>query len=214
MKFHCSSMPKLMSASGKWTQTNESALLDIAIEQKYGMRKPIETDAMRKGTMVESDVIDLYANFKNKKLFKNKKFYENSTLCGTPDIITDEGIIDIKSSFDIWTFSSVNEKSAKDDYYWQGVSYCYLIGKSKFTLVYGLVDTPAEIQFNLYRRLAYTMTEEEAENVIARNHTYSHISPNKRLKIYEWDIPLLDFTRLDTRIAEAKSRLEEIINKI
>ena len=77
---------------------------------------------------------------------KNEEYFEDSHFCGTPDVILDDTIIDIKSSWDCFTFPLFEDEIPNKDYYYQLQTYMALTGLKKAKLVYVLMDTPESIE--------------------------------------------------------------------
>jgi|688.fasta_scaffold630090_2 hypothetical protein len=150
MKYRASAIGKLMtdsrSKSEALSETTKSYLLELWIEQNYGRKKVIDSKYMNKGIAVEEQSITLYSLHTGEFYKKNNYRHQNDYITGEPDIITDECIIDIKSSWDIFTFmASKHSKAINKDYYWQLQAYMDLFGKKSAKLVYVLSNTPDEI---------------------------------------------------------------------
>lgn len=150
MKYRASAIGKLMtearSKSEPLSETTKSYLLELWIENNYGRRKQIDSKYMIKGTTVEEESITLYSLHQCDFFKKNKERKENEFITGEPDIITDTHIIDIKSSWSIFTFmDSKFSKAINKDYYWQLQAYMSLFDKQAAKLVYVLTNTPDEL---------------------------------------------------------------------
>src|SRR5690606_29721418 len=106
----------------------------------------------------------------------NKKTLENDFIKGTPDVILTDKVVDIKTSWDIWTFLKVDETSANKAYLYQLLGYMWLTDTKKADLVYCLVDTPDDIMHEELRRLSYRYPEidqsEEKAAVFKRNFQF------------------------------------------
>jgi hypothetical protein len=96
---------------------------------------------------------------------------KNDFIKGTPDtfdgaeIITKaETIIDVKSSWDIFTFFKTFTKNMNKDYWWQLQGYMALTGATNSILAYCLVDTPEMLINDEKRRLMYKMGAISDEN--------------------------------------------------
>lgn len=191
-KFRCSGLRHLMTTpktkaerdAGMLSQTAKTYLMDIYICETFGRKKPeVMTGATTKGTIVESDSLDLLKKVTGKTYFKNKKHYENDWIKGTPDVVTtDDLVIDIKSNFDLWTFA----KADPETYKWQIVGYMMLTGKTKGQVDFCLVNTPEAVMYDEVRKLSWKMTEDEAENIVRKNHTFDDIPEQLRLKQYDF----------------------------
>jgi hypothetical protein len=66
---------------------------------------------------------------------------------GTPDVYTDELVIDTKCSWDYTTFLDAVTSPINKDYEAQLQVYMHLLGLKKAKLVYVMLDTPAEANY-------------------------------------------------------------------
>lgn len=160
-KFHPSSLGLLMTearAKGEVIgETTKAHLAECFVSHKYGRKKDITNKYIEKGLLAEEDSMDLYTLVKDKLFVKNTDVIENNFFVGTPDIITETEVIDLKTSWDIFTFHSVMVKPVNKMYYWQLQSYMDLTGKKEAKLVYCLVNTPFKLVEDEKRKLIYTM---------------------------------------------------------
>lgn len=140
-------MTKSRSKDGALSKTALSYVQDWYKEQIYGVKKNIDNKYLRKGISVEDNAIE-YAASELGWLFaeKNEEYFEDSHFCGTPDVILDDTIIDIKSSWDCFTFPLFEDEIPNKDYYYQLQTYMALTGLKKAQLVYVLMDTPESIE--------------------------------------------------------------------
>lgn len=117
-------------------------------EQKSGVRDDIDSKYFRKGNMCEDDAIDICAErFGLGILEKNIVHFNDEHFQGTPDVITDDFIIDTKCSWDYVTFLDAITSPINKDYEAQLQVYMHLTGIKKAKLVYALLDTPAEANY-------------------------------------------------------------------
>lgn len=209
-KFHCSGLANLMVNGRKkdevLSETTKGYLRDLWIKEMYArdFKYKSVTKYTRKGIMVESDSLDLVEVVTKKNYLKNLKLLENRWVCGTPDVITYGKVIDIKSSWDLWTFADVTEEKAKKDYFYQLLGYMWLTGKRRAQLMYCLVNTPDLLIEDEIYRLKYLMSEEEAD--AARiNYVYDDIAPKNRLKCYTFKYDREQIDDLKRRILLARA---------
>jgi len=117
-------------------------------EQKSGVRDEIDSKYFRKGNMCEDEAIDICAErFGLGILEKNIVYFNDEHFNGTPDVITDEFVIDTKCSWDYVTFLDAITSPINKDYEAQLQVYMHLTGIKKAKLVYALLDTPAEANY-------------------------------------------------------------------
>lgn len=165
-KFRASSIGTLMTNDRSGKQMGETAkqrLLEIYVKEKYGRDKELINKYITKGLQVEEDSITLYS--RNKKTFyrKNEDRLENDFICGTPDLYEGPSIkeatliIDIKSSWDLFTFWMVLHKPMNTAYVYQLQSYMALTGAKESKLVYCLVSTPAPLILDEMNKLKWKM---------------------------------------------------------
>jgi hypothetical protein len=117
-------------------------------EQKSGVRDEIDSKYFRKGNMCEDEAIDICAErFGLGILEKNIVHFNDEHFNGTPDVITDEFVIDTKCSWDYVTFLDAITSPINKDYEAQLQVYMHLLGLKKAKLVYVMLDTPAEANY-------------------------------------------------------------------
>jgi hypothetical protein len=117
-------------------------------EQKSGVRDEIDSKYFRKGNMCEDEAIDICAErFGLGILEKNMVHFNDEYFQGTPDVYTDEFVIDTKCSWDYVTFLDAITSPINKDYEAQLQVYMHLTGLKKAKLVYTLLDTPAEANY-------------------------------------------------------------------
>lgn len=160
-KFHASSLGKIMTGSkdkdDPLGETCKGHLLECWIKETYGREKDIANKYVEKGLAVEEDSITLYSRVKKKFFLKNDQQLNNDFLVGTPDLIDGDTVIDIKSSWDIFTFHDCIRKPINKMYGWQLAAYVALMKKNSARLVYCLVNTPENLIIDAKRRLAWDM---------------------------------------------------------
>ena len=194
LKIRCSAIGKIMtnarSKSEVLSKTCKSYLQELAIEEMYGIKKEFSSRYTDKGIEVERESIDLVQdNCDFGFMYKNEEHFENDFLTGTPDVNTDNILLDVKSSYDATTFPWFEEEIPNKDYYYQLQGYMALCNKRKSVLAYCLVNTPYQIVEDEVRRAHWKEhlideSEELRADVEAR-HNFDHIPPEKRIKTFE-----------------------------
>lgn len=174
--------------AGNLSEGAKTHLIDVYVSNKYGRNTDIQNKYVSKGLMVEEDSITLYSRVKKTFLVKNERHFANKWIKGTPDLFDadpsklnfieqngvlvwdgrphDLTVIDIKSSWDIFTFFRVHTKDINSLYWYQLQGYMALTGATSARLAYCLIDTPAQLIMDEKRKLMYKMgcaTEENAE---------------------------------------------------
>ena len=117
-------------------------------EQKSGVREEIRSKYFDKGNMCENDAIDITAERLGLGILeKNQVHFNDGYFQGTPDVYTNDLVIDVKCSWDYTTFLDAVTSSINKDYESQLQVYMHLLGLKKAKLVYVMLDTPAEANY-------------------------------------------------------------------
>ena len=189
------------SKSDLLSQTTISYLQDWKKEQIYGRHKKIESKYLDKGILSENDAIEFisiyYPNLP--LLIKNEQYFENEFITGTPDLNLPDEIIDIKCSWDCFTFPFFDTELPEKNYDWQLQGYFDLTGKSKGRIIYVLLDTPMEL---VEREIRFNPDKEDE---IIAFHSYGNIPDKYRIKCF-------NVLRNDQDIEAIKQRVEECRN--
>lgn len=225
--FRCSALGKLMTEprtkSETLSETTKKYLVEVYIQHQYQREKDITNKYITKGLQVEEDSITIYSQYKSRFFKKNEERLKDSNLIGTPDLYIGksikeaEVIIDLKSSWDIFTFYNAKVSALNKDYYFQLQGYMALTGAQKAKLVYCLVDTPNAIFLRELNSLKWQMGVaddsdklfQEAANKLEENMRYSDIPIKER--VHEIDIERndADIEKLYTRIKECRKWINE-----
>lgn len=214
-KFRCSGLKNLMidpklkadKEAGNLSETTKSYLKELWIEAVYGRKKDISSKFMEKGTIVESDSLDLVQEALGKTYFKNQDRLENDFITGTPDVKSPR-LVDIKSCWDIFTFAKKNEVDARKDYFYQLLGYMWLTGATESDLIYTLVNTP-EIIINdeLYRMSKYNPKIGQSDAIdaeVRKNFIYDDIEAVVKVKLYTFLYQTEEVEKLKLRIIKAR----------
>jgi hypothetical protein len=197
MKIRCSSLGQIMSNSrkkGELSKTAQSCIKQIVKEEMLGVRRMLSNKYLDKGIMMEDAAIDLVVERYELDPFttaKNEEYFENDFIKGTPDIILEDSVRDIKCSWGIDTFPLFDTEIPTKDYYWQLMGYMALTGKRKAFLDYCLVDTPQHLIQRELDSMAFRGGElsKETEAEVRHNMTFYHVPLELRVKTFEidWD---------------------------
>ena len=156
-------------------------------EQIYNRRKEVTTKYMVKGLIAEDNSLDMVAkNVGVALLLKNEKHFEDNFMTGTPDAVLKDCVIDVKSSWDAFTFPLFATEIPEKAYYLQLQVYMALTKKKRSKLVYTLIDTPAHlIQKEAYwysRDNGYGELTEEMLEELTKRMTYGDVPENLKYK--------------------------------
>ena len=217
--FRASCCGKLMteprSKSETLSETTKTYLRQLHREEKYGRKKVLINKYMEKGTGCEEESITLYTRVKKELFTKNEQLFTNEFICGTPDIT--DPLIDIKTSWDLFTFPYPSDTINKD-YYWQLQCYMELTNENKATLAYCLVNTPELLIMDEERRLFYKMnagTEENEEyqqacKELRHNMTFDDIPLEEKVVEFEVHRNEADLQKLYARIVRCREYMNSL----
>jgi hypothetical protein len=193
MKIRCSQIGKIMinpRAKGEvLSATAKTHVQELYLEHEYGIYKEFWSRYTDKGNLVEDEGILMCESlFDGLFLEKNEQKFTNDYLTGVPDVITDDFILDVKSSYTAHTFPFFDKDLPNKDYFYQLQGYMELTGKTDAYVVYCLINTPEEIIQDEIRRESWKRKEisisEEAEEHVRSIHTFDHIPKERRLKAF------------------------------
>jgi hypothetical protein len=204
--------------AGLLSKTAQKHLLDVYIAEKYGRKKDIQTKQMKKGIEVEQDSIDLLSMYLKIPFTKNDQRFTNDYITGFPDIIDNDRIIDIKSSYDLWTFIGNIPDKLDSLYHWQMQSYMWLTGAKSAVIAYCLVNTPESIieqeKYYMLKKMDVA-TEENPEYVkeamkIEFNMSFDDISIDERVLMFNVSRNEDDILRIQQKVEKAREFLREL----
>ena len=214
------------------SKTCTSNLAKVYIKHKFNREKNIENRYITKGLEVEEESLTLYSRYTKQYYLKNESTFQNEFIKGTPDIIVNpsseaetdhlQTIIDIKSSWDIFTFFDTTINDLNSNYYWQLQGYMALTGASKARLVYCLVNTPDAIINDEKRRLMWKMnvlsdTDPnyiEACNKLDLLFIYNDIDINEKINIIEFDRNDEDIEKIYQRVEQCRKYINQTFFKL
>lgn len=220
-KFRCSGLGNLMtdarSKAETLSETTKTYLLEQWIRSKYGRDKDISNKYMDKGLFCEEDSLDLVSKvLYNRPVFKNKARYENEFITGTPDLITGDHVLDIKTSWDIFTFFNSDISKA---YYWQLQGYMALTGKRSAVLAYCLVDAPEHMieyeKYNYAKKMGLidaSINPKYLEKAlqIEKNMTFKDIPEPERVRTFNIEYNEADVFKLYERIEQCRAYMNDL----
>lgn len=202
-KGRASAVGKLMtssrSKSNPLSKTTESYLQTWMKEQIYGYKHEIGSKYLEKGLEVEEESIDFIAEELGYGfLAKNDMSYENEFITGTPDLIVDSTVIDMKNVWNHWTMPLFEDSVPEKDYYWQLQSYMALCNLDKAKLIYTLMETPTDL-LNQWTDVPYE---------------YEGLDSKYRIKVFEIERNDDDIQKIYDRVKECRTYLEELKNSL
>ena len=223
MIVRCSAIGKIMTSPRSkgevLSQTTKSYIKELVLEHKYGIRKEINSRYLDKGNMVENESIELTERVLDLDLIvKNESYFEDDFICGTPDIIMGDIIIDTKSSWSAHTFPFFDEDLPNKDYFYQLQGYMALTGATKGIVAYCLINTPEEIVLDEIRRTSWSRHEldvtDETEAEVRQQHEFDHIPEVNRVKAYYIDRDDEVIQSIYARVEECRTYYNELWQRI
>lgn len=176
MKWHPSSIGSLMtspkSKSERLSQGAKTYIKGKAKEDFYGYRSEINSKYIQKGLMQEQDSIDLLNTVRFEGYIKNSVRMIDEHMTGEADIVTNDLIIDVKTSWSLDTFPALPEEGYESKYEWQLRGYMMLYDRPRAELIYCMVTTSNEL-LNEWENLAM--------------HRVDHIAPEKRITVLSFE---------------------------
>jgi hypothetical protein len=204
--------------AGVLSKTAQKHLIEVYIAEKYGRKRDIQTKQMKKGVEAEQESIDLLSMYLKLPFSKNEERFKNDYITGLPDIINGDTIIDIKSSYDLWTFLGNIPDKLDNLYYWQMQSYMWLTGTTKAIIAYCLVNTPESIiqqeKYYLLKKMD-VISEESPEFIqeamkIEFNMTFDDILMDERILMFKVSRSEDDILRIENKVLKARTFLQEL----
>ncbi len=225
MKIRCSAIGKIMtspkSKGEALSQTTKSYLQELAITEVYGIRKEFSSRYTDKGNEVEELSISLCNDvLETGFLYKNEEHFTNDWITGTPDVNTNEILLDVKSSWDAFTFFEkvLDDDLKNKDYFYQMHGYLWLTNKTEALLCYCLIDTPLQIVEDEIRREHWkqSLIEESLDlrAFVQAKHTFGHIPKEKRVKTFKIVKDDVVIEAIKTRITECREYYDKLIKQL
>ena len=211
MKIRCSALGRLMTAprnkSEVLSQTAKSYIQELVLEHKFGIKKEFSSRYTDKGLQCEDEAISLVNDVLGLGfIFKNEEHFNNDWITGTPDVNTNEILLDIKCSYEAHTFPFFETEIPTKDYYYQLQGYMWLTNKTEALLCYCLVNTPLEIVEDEIRREHWKQfkIDEVAEirEYVEKKHNFDHLPKNTKVKVFKIE-------RDETVIWEIQNKVEQ-----
>ncbi len=188
---------------------------ELFMYHEYGVRQEINSKYIDKGNEVEDLSIELAGVYLEGDLFKNDEYFENDYICGTPDVLTDNFLVDVKSSWSASTFPFFETELKNKLYEWQLKAYMWLTGRTDSWLVYCLVPTPNDLILDEMRRISWKKGELgdvsiETEAEVLKYFDISNIPTEKRVKAFNVKLTPKDIADMKKMINLARKYYKTI----
>jgi len=202
MKFRASQLGKLMTSSRTkgeaLSQTAKTYIIEQAKQDFYGYKAQLMNKYVLKGIEQEQDSIDLLNLVRLEDYKKNEHRIENEWLSGSCDIITENLIIDIKSSWSLETFPATSyELKDLSEYEWQGRAYMWLYDRPSFELVYTMYDTDDTL-----------LTDWDNKSI----HKVNHIPAHHRVTVLRYERDLAIEEQIKERLRACSEYYAQYVN--
>lgn len=184
-------------------------------EQLYGRKKEISSKFIEKGLIVEDNSIDFISEYLGiGLLLKNESLFEDEYKCGTPDIVLKDTIIEVKNSWDCFTFPLFSDKIPNKEYYWQAQSYLSLTDRNICKLIYVITDTPDHLikKEALYycRNNGYDDFDEDILKKFKEKMTYSNIKNDLKIKIFVIERNDDDIKKINEQVIKCRNYINKL----
>lgn len=195
---------------------------ELALYNKFGIRQEINSRYLDKGNLQEQLSIELAETLLDcGALFKNDEYFNNDYVQGTPDVITDEVVIDVKTSWSKATYFKhyFNEELENKIYEWQLKAYMWLTGRQVSYLCYCLVPTPEMLIEDEIRRVSWKKGEgaavsEETEQEVREFLSVDSVPVWNRVKSFKVELTGEDIKKMKEKVELAKEYYKSIYDSI
>ena len=220
-KIHCSSIgqimtePKSKNAEFGLSQTAKTHCENWLKERLYERRKAFDSKYTTKGNEVETAAINyLRVTLGWGLVFKNQERRENEWITGECDLRLNDRIVDVKSSWDCWTFPLFETECPEKDYVWQVTGYMPLYDSENASVVFVLMDTPDEIIRKEARfKLGEYYTEQDYERFAAQ-YKYEHLPKELRVKQFDVEYSKERVQAIYEKVENCRKYIKTLIEKL
>jgi len=185
-----------------------------ADEKIYKRKVQFSSKQTDKGNLVEDVSID-YASIHLEwgLVSKNLERFHNEWAHGEPDLVLENEVPDIKSSYTHETFPLYSPELENKDYEWQDLVYQWLTGIKKGSIVFVLTSMPDEMirkEARFSKQLSEGYTEQEYEE-FAEQFRYDDLPPYLRIKQYDVEYSEEKIEAIKTRVNECRKYIETVL---
>ena len=215
-RIRASAVGKIWGSTTKLTLGNVTYLETWLKEKLYDRRNEFNSKYCDKGNIKEDDSIQLIAEQLGMPLVKNEEYKENDFLTGTCDIDTGDMIIDVKNSWNCFTFPLFAEEVPNKDYFLQLQAYMELYGRCQAKLVYTLMDTPEHLIMQEAKGIAYKegLDINEVYAQIEKKHLYSDVITPLRYKEFNIEKDEDVIAKIKQRVKMCQVYIDSLVKKL
>lgn len=158
------------------SETAKAMIRMNAKQEVFGFKNQIVSKYIDKGVTHEQDSIDLLNKVRIENYAKHQGRETRMFMSGECDILTEDTVIDIKTSWSWATWPATPSEGINKAYEWQLRAYMFLYDRPKAELVYCMVTTDPDLCKYEYTDL----------------HQADHVEPFRRITVlkYERDFDL------------------------
>ena len=195
----------------------KSYVNELFMYTEFGIRQEISSKYIDKGNEVEElaiEIAGIQLGFDG--LLKNEDFFKNDFIMGTPDVVNDEVLIDVKSSWSASTFPFFDTTLKNKLYEWQLKAYMYLTGHTESYLCYCLVPTPEKLILDEMRRVSWKRGEGAEVSIETELDTRAYfdlgkIPTEKRVKTFKVVLTDEDIEQIKEKVTLAREYYSELV---
>jgi len=228
-KIRCSAISQIMTdpktkkakEAGELSQTAKTYCETWLKEQLYKQRKEFSSKYTEKGNQTEDSSIDFLKDQGVLGAFdqKNEEYKSNDYIGGTCDVDTIKDIVDLKNSWDCFSFPLFQTSNKNKAYEWQLQGYMELWQRETSRLIYCLTNTPEELVDKeiYYATNEKELTKEEYEEIETKTrakHNYSNLDPILRYKIFSIERDKSKAESIKARVAQCQTYINYLLNQI
>jgi len=183
------------------------------ISQLYNRKENINSKYLTKGIQNEDESIEMLSEKLGLFMLKNEQYFEDEFFTGTPDVITDEFLVDIKNSWSPFSFPLFKEE-IETAYFLQGQIYMHLTGVKKYKLVYTLTNTPIDLIEREARQYSFKENIDFDDNLLrsfVKKMTYDDVDESLKMKIFEFDYDEQVIEDLQSKVELCREYLKTIL---
>lgn len=187
-------------------------------EQVYNRGKHFANKYTEKGNIMEDDSIDFIAKMLDfGMLIKNNGQFENEYITGTPDILTNDCVIDAKNSWDFSTFPLLEDEPPTKDYVWQLQGYMDITNQENAKLCYVLSNTPDHLIDREARIFAMENGFEDLDAAtyaeVFNRMNYDDVEDRLRIKTFEFKREQIAIDEIYERVELCRLYIESLVKK-
>ena len=188
----------------------------------YGCKFDFDSDPTLKGLSVENDAIEYAAGALGWgfDVAKNEQRFYSDFVQGTPDILLNDLVVDIKCPESPKTFPLFETELPNKAYYWQMQAYLHLTGFDSAQVVYCMMPTPDEMLRKKARFKASNSVitdnaidfDIEFDRIYERlrdENDFSNLLPKYRVKVFEVKRNDSDIAAIIERVKQCRQYIEQ-----